>query len=517
MLRNKKFIMILSAIMVFALALTACGNKPAEEETPSGDKEAVVKDTLVIAQGADAKSLDPHATNDQPSSRVSKQIYNTLVESTVDMELVPGLASDWKQVDDTTWEFDIRKGVKFHNGEELKASDVKFSLERMLVSKKVAHIVEAIESVEVVDDYKVVIKTKEPFGPLLAHLSHTAASIVNEKAVTEAGENYGQNPVGTGPFKFVSWEAGDKITLERFDDYYKGAAKVKTVVFRNITEGTNRTIGLETGELDIAYEIEPIDKDRVANHEKLQLIEGPSLSMNYIGFNNQKEPFNNEKVRKAINYAIDADEIITAVENGAAQKANSPIGPRVFAHNDSIEPYGYDPEKAKELLKEAGYENGFKTTIWTNDNPVRMQIAQIVQSKLKDIGIEVTIEPLEWGSYLERTANGEHDMYILGWVTVTADPDYGLYALYHSSQHGGAGNRTFYTNEEVNKLLEEGRTAIDAEKRAEAYKKAQEIIVNDAPDVLLYYKTQNVGAQKSVKGFELHPAGHHSVYGVSFE
>jgi peptide/nickel transport system substrate-binding protein len=515
MLRNKKIIMILSAVMVFALVLTACGTKPAEEGNPSGDK--VEKDTLVIAQGADAKSLDPHSTNDQPSSRVSKQIYNTLVESTVDMELVPGLAESWNQVDETTWEFNIRKGVKFHNGEELKASDVKFSIDRMLASKKVAHIVEAIESVEVADDYKVIVKTAEPFGPLLAHLSHTATSIVNEKAVTEAGENYGQNPVGTGPFKFTSWDAGDKITLERFDEYYKGAANVKTVVFRNITEGTNRTIGLETGELDIAYEIEPIDKDRVANHESLQLIEGPSLSMNYIGMNNQKEPFNNDKVRKAINYAIDVDEIITAVENNAAQLANSPIGPRVFAHNDAINAYEYNPEKAKELLKEAGYENGFKTTIWTNDSPVRMQIAQIVQAKLKDIGIEVVIEPLEWGSYLERTSKGEHDMFILGWVTVTADPDYGLYALYHSTQQGGAGNRNFYANEEVDKLLEEGRTAIDSEKRAEAYKKAQEIIVDNAPDVLLYYKTQNVGAQKSVKGFELHPAGHHSVYGVSFE
>lgn len=510
MLRNKKFIMILSAVMIFAIALTGCGQKAAEET--KGEK-----DTLVIAQGADAKSLDPHATNDQPSSRVSKQIYDTLVKATVDMELVPGLAESWEQLDETTWKFNIRKGVKFHNGEELKASDVKFSLDRMLASQKVAHIVEAIDSVEVKDDYTVIIKTKEPFGPLLAHLSHTAASILNEKAVTEAGENYGQNPVGTGPFKFVSWEAGDRITLERFDDYYLGPAKVKRVIFRNITEGTNRTIGLETGEVDIAYDIEPIDKDRVANHEKLQLIEGPSLSYAYIGMNTQKAPFDNPKVRKAINYAINVDDIINAVLNGAGQKANSPIGPRVFGHNEEIKAYDYNPEKAKELLKEAGYENGFDTTIWTNDNPVRMQIAQIVQAQLKEVGINVTIEPLEWGSYLERTAKGEHDMFILGWVTVTADADYGLYALYHSSQHGGAGNRDFYTNPEVDKLLEEGRTAIDPEKREEAYKKAQEIIVNDAPDVMLYYGTQNAGTQKFVKGFELHPAGHHSIYTVSFE
>lgn len=522
MLRNKKFLMILSAVMIFALALTACGTQPAEEGPQTGEpnepvkEQEAAKDTIVLAQGADAKSLDPHAENDQPSSRVNKQIYSTLVESTVDMDLVPGLAESWNQVDETTWEFNIRKGVKFHNGEELKASDVKFSINRMLESPRVAHIVGAIESVEASEDYKIILKTKEPFGPLLAHLAHTAASIVNEKAVTESGENYGQEPVGTGPFKFASWEAGDKITLERFDDYYKGAAKLKTVVFRNITEGTNRTIGLETGELDVAYDIEPIDKDRVSNHENLQLIEGPALSMAYIGMNAQKEPFNNEKVRKAINHAIDRDSIIAAVLNGAGQKANSPIGPRVFAHNDAISGYDYDVEKAKELIKEAGYEGGFSTTIWTNDNPVRLQIAQIAQAQLKEIGIDVSIEPLEWGSYLERTAAGEHDMFILGWVTVTADPDYGLYALYHSDQHGGAGNRTFYTNPEVDKFLNEGRTAIDPETRAAAYKKAQELIMNDAPDAVLYYGTDNVGAQKSVKGFELHPAGHHSVYEVSF-
>ncbi len=515
MLKNKKFIVILSAIMIFALVLTGCG--PNDPEGDNGGDGEAAKDSLIIAQGADAKSLDPHGTNDQPSSRVSKQIYNTLVEQTVDMELVPGLAEEWNQVDETTWEFKIKEGVKFHNGEELKASDIKFSIDRMLESKEVAHIVESIESVEIVDDYKIIIKTAKPFGPLLAHLAHTATSIVNEKAVTEAGEDYGQKPVGTGPFKFVKWDAGDKISLERFDDYYEGPAKLKTVVFRNITEGTNRTIGLETGELDVAYEIEPIDKGTVANHKDLQLIEGPSLSMAYIGMNNLKEPFNNEKVRKAVNYAIDADSIIESVLHGAGQKANSPIGPRVFAHNDTLEPYGYDPEKAKELLKEAGYENGFNTTIWTNDNPIRLQIAQIAQAQLKEIGIEVTIEPLEWGSYLERTANGEHDMFILGWVSVTADPDYGLYPLYHSSQHGSGGNRSFFTNEEVDKFLEEGRVAIDAEKRAEAYKKAQEIIVREAPDAILYYQTQNVGAQKSVKGFQLHPAGHHSVYDVSFE
>ncbi|SHH84177.1 peptide/nickel transport system substrate-binding protein [Caloranaerobacter azorensis DSM 13643] len=509
MIRNKKLFLVVTSILVLALALAGCGQKPAEEAKGQ-------KDTIVVAQSADAKSLDPHATNDSTSSNVMTQIYDTLVYATEDMEIQPGLAESWNQVDDTTWEFNIRKGVKFHNGEELKASDVKFTLDRMMKSSKVSHIVEAIDSVEVVDDYKVVIKTKEPFSPLLAHLAHSAAGILNEKAVKEAGDNYGQNPVGTGPFKFVSWEAGDKITLERFDDYFRGPAKLKKVIFRVVPEGTNRTIGLETGEIDIAYGIEPIDKDRVANHENLQLIEAPSLGMYYIGFNCEKAPFDNKLVRQAVSYAINPDDIIEAVLSGSGFKANSPIAPGVFGYNDKLNRYEYNPEKAKELLKEAGYENGFKTELWISGS-LANQIAQIVQAQLKEIGIDVSIESLEWGTYIDRTAKGEQEMFFLGWTTVTGDADYGLYPLFHSSAKGSAGNRSFYGNPEVDKLLEQGKVATDIEKREEIYKKAQELIMEDAPIFPLFYKLQNAGTQKFIKGFKLHPAGHHKLYNIYFE
>lgn len=505
---NRRTFLVLSILLVLVLTLTACGS---QETGGSG------KDTLVVAQGADPKSLDPHASNDQPSSRVNKQIYNTLVEVTEDMEIEPSLAESWEQVDETTWKFKLREGVKFHNGEELKASDVKFSLDRMMNSPEVAHIVGAVESVEIEGDYTVIIKTKEPFAPILAHLAHTAASILNEKAVTEAGDDYQNNPVGTGPFKFVSHDVGDKVTLERFDDYFGETAKVKTLVFRNIPEGTNRTIGLKTGEVDIAYDIEPIDLDKVREDDKLVLIEEESLSTTYIGFNTKKAPFDDVRVRKALNHAINVDEIIEVVLEGAGTKATGPINDKVYGYNQSLSGYEYNPEKAKELLAEAGYPDGFKTSIWTNDNPVRVRIAELVQAQLKEVGVDVTIEEVEWGAYLERTAAGEHDMFILGWVTVTGDADYGLYPLFHSSQHGGAGNRTFYTNAEVDQLLDKGRTSIDENERLEAYAKAQEIIVEDAPQIFLYFQTQNAGVQSNIEGFRLHPAGHHKLVNVGFK
>nr|WP_283244265.1 glutathione ABC transporter substrate-binding protein [Wansuia hejianensis] len=430
------------------------------------------------------------------------------------MEIGAALAESWKQVDDKTWEFKLRQGVKFHNGEEMKASDVVFSFDRMANSPDVAHIIGAVESVEEKDEYTIIIKTKEPFAPLLGHLAHTASSILSEKAVKDAGDDYHSKPVGTGPFKFVSHESGDRVTLERFDDYYGDRAKVQKLIFRNIPEGTNRTIGLQTGEIDIAYDIEPIDVKTVKGDKKLSLVEGPSLSTAYIGFNTKKAPFDNVKVRQALNYAINVEEIIEVALEGGGTKATGPINDEVFGYNKSLTGYEYNPEKAKELLKEAGFENGFKTTIWTNDNPVRVTIAEIVQGQLKEIGIQVTVEQVEWGAYLERTAKGEHDMFILGWVTVTGDADYGLYALFHSTQHGEAGNRTFYTNNEVDKLLEKGRVSTDDSERINAYHKAQDMIVEEAPQLFLYFDTQKVGTQKNVEGFKIHPAGHHRLGNV---
>ncbi len=515
MLKNKKLLVLLSLVLAFAMFAVGC-SKPATEGN-ANDPAPEVKDTLIVGQGADAVSLDPHATNDQPSSRVSKQIYETLVNQNEAMELQPGLALSWTQIDDLTVEFKLKQGVKFHNGEELKASDVKFTLERALESSHVGHIVGPIDTVEVIDDYTVRVKTAEPFAALIAHLAHTATGILNEKAVTDGGEGYGQAPVGTGPYKFSNWVAGDKIELVKYDEYHGTPAQIQNIVIRNISDNTTRTIELESGGIDIAYDIQPTDVKRVEENADLTLLRDANLSTTYIGFNAAKAPYNDVRVRQAINYAIDTDSIVEAVYQGVGAPSKGPLGPNVWASNQDLEQYGYDVEKAKALLAEAGYENGFKTSIWTNDNQQRMDIAEIVQNQLKLVNIEAEVKVVEWGAYLEGTAAGEHDMFILGWVTVTADPDYGLYALFHSSQHGNAGNRTFYSNTEVDALLDAGRVATDVAEREEAYKKAQEIIRNDAPWIFTWEGENLAGTAKNVKGFKQHPAGHHKLFTVYFE
>ncbi|MTI14035.1 glutathione ABC transporter substrate-binding protein [Sansalvadorimonas verongulae] len=496
-----------AATGVMAIALAACGGP---------EQSADATDSLIIAQGSDAKTLDPHTTNDQPSSRVAAQIYSQLVETDENMNIVPGLAESWTIVDERTTDFKLREGVKFHNGEELKASDVKFSFERMIASPTVAHITNAIESVEVLDDYNVRIVTADPFGPLLYHLTHTASSILNEKAVTAGGSDYGQNPIGTGPYKFVDWAAGDRINLRAFGDFYDGKQAIENVTFRNIVEGTNRAIALETGEVDISYDIEPIDKDTVRSKTGLTLIEDEALATAYYGMNVNKAPFDNVKVRQAVAYAINSDDIIQAVVMGAGRPSNSPIGPKVFGYNPDAKLYQQNIEKAKQLMAEAGHTSPIQTTIWTNDNPVRVQIAQILQAQLREIGINMSIEVVEWGAFLDGTSRGDHDTFILGWTTVTGDADYGLYALFNSETHGGAGNRSFYSNPRVDDLLELGRTSTTAEQRRMAYRELQDLLQEEVPTVSLYSQFQNVGMKDNIGGFKLSPAGHHKLKGVYF-
>ena len=523
-MKRKKGFLLLSALLILALLVTACGGD-APEPAPAdenGEAEAPVPtedETLIVAQGADPASLDPHATNDQPSSRVMAQIYERLIVQNEDMDLEPGLAETWESIDDRTFEFKLKEGVLFHNGEELTASDVEFTLLRALESTHVGHIVGAIDpdGIEVVDDYTIRIATKEPFAPILAHLAHTASSILNETAVTEGGDDYGQNPVGTGPYQFDSWMSGDRVELVRFEDYHGAAAPIARVIIRNVPENANRAIEVETGGAHIAYDIAPTDINRIEENADLNMLRTPNFATTYVGFNCEKSPFDDVRVRQAINYAVNMDAIVEAVYRGAGSPSRGPLGPNVWASNQDLEPYGYDVEKAKELMEEAGYADGFSTTIWTNENQQRIDIAEILQNQLRDINITAEAQVLEWGSYLENTAAGEHDMFILGWVTVTGDPDYGLYALFHGEQHGDAGNRTFYTNPRVDELLDIGRNEVDEAAREAAYLEAQELIRDDAPWIFTWTGEELTATASNVTGFRNHPAGHHKLFTVSFQ
>lgn len=472
--------------------------------------------TLIVAQGSDPVTLDPQGQNDRPSARVRVQIFETLVNQDNDLNIVPGLATSWEQISPTVWEFKLREGVKFHNGDEFTADDVKYSLERVKGSASVSFLLEAVAGVEVVDKNTVRIETEYPFAPLLAHLAHPSTAIVNRRSVEEAGDNFGATvAIGTGPFIFKEWVSGSHVTLVRNENYWGEPAKVDELIIRGIPEGTVRAIELETGGVDIAYDLEPMDELRLTGMPGIVLEPFEQLSTSYVGFNVTKAPLDDKLVRQAINYALDVDAVVDYIYTGRAVKLSTPLPPRVWGYNPDVEGYYYDPAKAKELLAEAGYPDGFKISLWTNDDPLRMQIAEMFQANLAEVGIEVDVQILPWATYLEDTALGKHDMFILGWSTVTADADYGLYALFHSSMAGDPGNRSFYANPRVDELLDAGRRETDPEKRMAIYHEAQELIVEDAPWVFLIATSAVNGYRDYVDGFVPHPAGHHDLAGVS--
>lgn len=497
----------LFGIFTSFLLLISCG-----EKNSTTFKEN--KKVLNVAQSADAKSLDPHATNDSPSAGVMIQIYDSLVNVDENLNIIPNLAESWKEISPTKYQFNLKKGVLFHNGEELKASDVVFTFNRMLSSPRVSHIVGPMKTIKEISDYIVEIELSNPFAPILYHLAHPASLILNEKAVIQNSDSYGQNPIGTGPFQLSNWIPGDKIILSKNNNYFKNPAKVDEINIKVVNEATNRVIGLETGELDMSINIAPIDINQVKSNKDLILLEDTGFGMNYLGFNTLKAPFNNKNIRKAIAYAINSEDIIEAVVLNSGTKANSPVPKGVFGYDQSIEPIEWNPNLSKEIIKNENLENKIKTKIWTNDDATRLQIAQIVQSQLKDVGIESSIESLEWGAFLEGTAREEHEIIILGWGNVTGDADYSLYPVFNTATDPSAGRRTIYSNTMVDQLLNNARETTNREIRLNAYSKVQEIIKEDVPLIPLYYPKYNVGINKKVKNFKISPMGHHSFYEI---
>lgn len=473
--------------------------------------------TLTVAQGADPVTLDPHGQNDQPSARVRVQIFETLVNHSPSLDIVPGLAKSWEQIDEVTWEFKLQEGVTFHNGDAFTAADVKYSFDRIkTLPSPAAFLIDAISDVVIVDDYTVRIILEYPFAPILAHFAHPSNAIVNQRSVEEAGNAFGsQVAIGTGPFIFEDWVAGSHVELSRNDNYWGELAKVERVIIRGIPDNTVRAIELETGGADLVYVLDPMDEMRLEGTPGLKLDKYQTLSTTYIGFNVQKEPLDNKLVRQAINYALDVEAIVDYIYTGLAVQINGPIPPTVWGYNAELPGYEYDPEKAKALLAEAGFPNGFKTSIWTNDNPLRMQIAEMFQANLADVGIDVDVQVIPWATFLADTATGKHDMFILGWGTVTADADYGLFSLFHSTQFGDPGNRSFYSNPRVDELLELGRQEGNPDKRMAIYAEAQELIADEAPWIFLIGTSEVNGMKDTVEGFVPHPAGHHKLSTVS--
>ena len=534
-MKSLKQLLALSAVLFLTLVLAACTSdsdvqpegEDSAEGTPAGGQD------LVISEMSDIVSMDPHGNNDVPSSNVRYNLYDGLTVLNEDMEVEPGLATEWEQVDDTTWSFTLRDDVTFHDGTQFNAEAVVANLDRVLdpaMASPRMFLYEMITEVEAVDEFTVEITTEYPFAPLLAHLAHDGGGMISkdvidadyQQALDAAGEDMTaeeyyelrdsgeaeevqdaisselgtyvtENPVGTGTFKLQERTPGEQVVLERNDDYYGEAATLDTVTFKVVPETASRIAEIESGTSHIAGAVESSNADRIANGAETALDETESMSLSYIGFNTEKEPLNDPKVRQAISYAIDREEIINGVYDGVGIPAKGPLAPGVFGYDENVEGISYDI--AKELLAEAGYEDGLDLSIWTNDSPERVNTAVYLQESLQEIGINLTVEQLEWGAYLEETAAGNHDMFILGWSTVTGDADYGTYPLFHSSMHGDPGNRSFLSDDEA------GRREADEEARLEIYSELQNHLVDVAPMAYIHHQNYLTGMNSNVQNF----------------
>lgn len=513
-------------VLSLVLALAACSGDSDETSSNKDDSkketETTKGETLVFANGSDAPTLDPHGQNDSASNNATSQIFDRLVDYAEDGSVIPMLAESFEAKEDTLWEFKLKQGVKFHDGTDFNAEAVKANIERILseeLASPKAFILDMIEEVIIVDDYTVQLKTSYPFGALPSHLAHNAGSIIAPSAIEEeksGGKKVDENPIGTGPFKFKSWERGTQIDLVKNEDYWGEATELEGLRFLVVPEQATRNAMIETGDAHV-IQVGASDVEYVEGLDNVDLIKVNGTRMDYVGFNMQSEPFNIKEVRQAISMAINKQDIVDNVLMGQGVPAVGPLAPTVVGNSQELQPLGYDVEKAKALLTEAGFADGFTTTLWVNDsNKERADIAEYIQANLAEIGITVNIEIVEWGAFLEKTAAGEHEMFLLGWTTVTADADYGLYALFHSSQFGDPGNRSFYANPTVDELLDKGRQSTDQEERNAAYKQVSEILVDEVPMVYLQHPDFVFG-QNGVEGLFVNFSGTPFFKGVTFK
>lgn len=518
--KNKIWLVFLAAVF-FLAACGGGGNGDGNgDEGTSGDGEPTV---LRVANGADPVTFDIQDTNDQATTRIAKQIYETLIFQTEDLELVPGLATEWEEVEENLYEFKLREDVTFHNGEPFTAEDVEFTLRRAVESPTIGHIVGSIDpdTIEVVDDHTIRVGTSDTFGPFLTHLAHPAVAILNQTAVEEAGEDYGVSEVvGTGPFEFEEWVTGTHVTANRYEDYWGEAPEIDRIEFNTVADPSVRLIELESGSVDIAYDIAPSDIPAVEDNEELTLINTPNLGSEYLGLSlNNDTPLRDVQVRQAIAHAIDVEAIIDTVYMGVGDQMAGPINELVFGYNEDLEPIEYNLDTARDLLAEAGYpDGGFSLSLYVGDNSQeRIRVSQVVSEALAEIGITVEVQQMEWGAFLDSAAVGEPDMFLLGWTTVTTDADYGLYPLFHSNSFGESGNRTFYANDRVDELLDLGRYTSDQDERLEYYHEAQEIIHDEVPWVFLQTRENVTGISNRVNGFEHHPTGSYDLSVVTLD
>lgn len=514
-LTRRRFLQLSSLVGAGTAAGLMWGCAPAASTTEQAAGELSQTETpdgpvgeITVVQGVDAESLDPHVTTSGASKGMMWAMYDKLLERSPSMELIPWLATSWEVVDETTWEFTLRDEVYFHNGEKFGAEHVRDTIERFkdpdlknVYSAQLAPVLE----VEIVDPLTVRMKTDGPFA-LLADVLASYCEIL-PTAITSGEVDPTQEAIGTGPYQFVEWTPGDRMEMVAAENpHFSGQPLLERLIWRPVSEGTTRVVELKTGQAHLITPVDPVQVAELEAEPETEVQAFRQLSSQIIVLNELiVEPFQDVRVRQALNYATDVETLINTIMQGAAYQLAGPFGPGIPGYDPEMEPYPYDPERARELLAEAGYADGFDLTLvspngrYLNDTLASEAIAGM----WSDVGVNTTVQVMDWSPFVDGVLGKTHEAFFFMQVGVLLDAT--LSINFHSGNEGAAWQG--YSNEEVDQIIDEAVRTLDADERNEMYKRLGQIVYEESPWIFLWNQQGIFGVRNEVDGWEPHQDG----------
>ncbi|MBI5025977.1 MAG: ABC transporter substrate-binding protein [Nitrospirae bacterium] len=508
---------ILTAILVLLLSCSWQGRR--------------LEGYLYLRLSSNPTTLDPALVVDVTGGSIGAKIFNGLVRFDKDLNIVPDIAERWTiSKDGRLYTFYLRHGIRFSNGREVDANDFKYSFERVLnpetrspntwVLDKIKGSKDFIEKradgisgIIVEDKYTLKIVIDEPFAPFLSLLCMTAAYVIPKEEVKKWGVDFSTHPSGTGPFVLEEWRHNQHLRLSAREDYFEDKPKIKGIIYRIIPEELTTIAEFESGNIDVIT-IPASEFRRYSESPKWKGLIANALGINtyYLGFNCERPPFNNPLLRKAVSHAIDRDKIFRTIYEGRGILASGPVPPMLRNWPRLNGVYPYNPEKARSLLRDAGYpvgdstlREGLRIKIYLTADQEVLDILEVIQDYLMDVGIKAELKQLEWSAYKEAINKGEPDAFWIGWWADYPDPENFLFPLFHSSNLGPGGNRSRFIDPLIDSMIEKGQRSMDRKKRDEYYSKAEKHIVEAAPWVFFWHRTEYTVRQPWVKNYTIYP------------
>lgn len=524
---NKNLIIIYGLSVIL---LTGCSRNPLLKKS---------MDTFRSRLSADVTTLDPALVVDVSGGMLTAKLFNGLVKYGEGMKIVPDIAENWDISNNgKIYTFYLKQGVRFTNGREVEASDFKYSIERVLnpstksprtwvfdrilgakdfmrgsprCGKTEACLVVDCSGLVIKDKYTLQIILKEPFAPFLGFLSMPAGYVVPKEEVEKWGEDFSRHVIGTGPFKLDQWQSDEKIVLMANPDYFDTKPKIKKLEYRIIPEELTAWAEFEAGNLD-AIAIPSSEFERIINNPKRlaslwqkYIVSQAGMNVYYLGLNCRKPPFDKIEIRQALNYAIDKEVILNTVLKNRGISSHGSIPPGIEGYSTEIKPYPYNPQKAKELLIKAGFPDGISMKIYQKNSREVLEITEILQAQLKEAGIQAEIVQLEWTTLKEMINQGKTDAFYLAWIADYPDAENFIAPLFHSRNFGILGNRAFYKNPDIDKLIDQAQQITNAKERIKLYQEIESKIHEECPWVFLWHQKEFSVHQPWVKGYVSYP------------